>query len=138
MLGAIVVAALAGLLGPGPLSWSSVASPDGRIVIGYSRFARDGGPIALDVLVAPEAAEAGQIDLWLSDELLDTLDVDQIVPEPASQTSQDGGIVLSFEVAEGASLEATISATADTTGRRTTGIGLAGDEPLQLSQLFYP
>lgn len=134
----VVVAALAGLFGPGPLSWSSVTSADGALMVDYSRFGRDGGPTSLDIQVAPEAAFEGEIDLWLSDELLQSLEVEQITPEPASQLAVDGGVVLVFEVDAGASLEASIAGTVVAAGFSRGAIGLAGSAPLELPQVFYP
>jgi hypothetical protein len=46
-------------LATSPLSWSSVTSTDGALVVDYSRFGRDGGPSSFDIQVAPEAATEG-------------------------------------------------------------------------------
>ncbi len=138
VLASIVVAALAGLFGPGPLSWSRVSADDGGIVVDYSRFARDGGPTTFTVTVAPEAVAEGMVDVWIADTLLDGLEVRQITPEPSSQTSVDGGVVLTFVVGEGAGLEAAITATVDASGFRRGSLGLDGEDPLELWQLTYP
>lgn len=46
-------------LATSPLSWSSVTSADGALLVDYSRFGCDGGPSSFDIQVAPEAATEG-------------------------------------------------------------------------------
>lgn len=62
----------------------------------------------------------------------------QITPEPSSQSSVDGGVVLTFDVEPGAGLDATIAGTVDASGLRSGEIGLDGHDTLELWQLFYP
>jgi hypothetical protein len=142
VLAGVLLAALAGVFGPGPLSWSSVTGDDDRLVVHYSRFARAGGPVALGLQVAPEAVQDGQVQLWVSNELLESLEVRQITPEPDSQTVVGGGpgegVVLVFSVEPGAGLDARIDATADAIGFREGAVGLVGDEALSFGQLYYP
>jgi hypothetical protein len=138
LLALIVVAALAGVFGPGPLSWSTTSAADGSLSVEYSRFARNGGPIAVRLEVAPSAAVDGQVQVVLSSELLDSLEVRQIVPEPESQASTDDGVVFTFALEGDDPLEASVSATADAMGLRDGAVGLQGEPPLEFWQLFYP
>ncbi len=138
VLALVVVLALAGLFGTGPLSWSSVSADDGSVVVDYSRFGRDGGPTTLDVRVAPAAVDGDQVLVWVGHDLLRGLEIQQITPEPSSQTTVDGGVVLTFDVEIGAGLDASIAATADRPGFRRGTLGLVGQDPLELWQLFYP
>lgn len=138
VLALIVVAALAGLFGTGPLSWSSASAADGSFSVDYPRFARNGGPVALRLRADPSAAVDGQVRVSLSQELLESLEVSQIVPEPESQTSTDDGVVLTFALEDDAPLQASVSGTGDAMGWREGTVGLEGTPPLVLGQFFYP
>lgn len=77
--------------------------------------------------------------MWLSNEYLSTVELSQIVPEPRSQLAEAGGVLLTFEVADGATeLEATISATADAIGMQRARLAVAGSAPVDFWQLYYP
>lgn len=60
VLAGIVVAALAGVFGAGPLSWTSASADDASLVVKYSRFAREGGAISLEVHVPAERSTEGR------------------------------------------------------------------------------
>ena len=138
VLALIVVAALAGLFGTGPLSWSNASAADGSISVEYPRFARNGGPVALHLRVDPSAAAEGQVRVVLSTGLLESLEISRIVPEPESQASVDDGVVLTFALEGDTPLEATVSATGDTMGRHDGALGLDGEPPVEFWQFFYP
>ena len=138
MLTLIVVAAGAGVFGSGPLSWSNASAADGSISVEYPRFARNGGPVALHLGVDPSAAVEGQVRVVLSRDLLESLEVSQILPEPESQASVDAGVVLTFALEGDTPLEAIVSATGDTMGRHDGAVGLDGEPPLEFWQFFYP
>jgi hypothetical protein len=138
VLVAIVVAALAGVFGTGPLSWTRATADDASLVVDYSRFAREGGSISLVVHFPPGAIDGDEVRVRTDNALLQGIEVEQITPEPSSQSSVDGGVVFTFDVEPGAGLEATIAGTADTSGFRNGAIGLDGRDPLELWQVFYP
>jgi hypothetical protein len=81
VLGLAVLAALAGLFGAGPLSWSSEAAGDGSIEVEYKRFARSGGPADLSLSV-PVSGANREARVWLDAGYLESLDIEQITPEP--------------------------------------------------------
>lgn len=134
----VVAAALAGVFGTGPLSWSSASAGDGSLTVEYSRFVRNGGPLALHLRVASSAAADGEVRVVLGQELLDSLEVSQIVPQPRSQASTGDGVVLTFALEGDGPLQATVSATGDAMGRRDAAVGLDGEPPLEFWQVFYP
>lgn len=138
MLTGILLLALAGVFGTGPLSWSSASTADGSLTAEYARFARRGGPITLRLHVAESAVVDGRVRVVLSHELLETLEVRHITPDPVAQVSTDAGVVLAFELEGDVALEASINATADAMGVHQGTVGLEGEAPLELWQLFYP
>lgn len=138
VLALLVVLALSGVFGVGPLSWSTVTADDGSIEVSYSRFTANGAPSSLSLRVPPTAAVDGQVRVWISSEYLDALEVSSITPEPASATSVDGGVVFAFEVEPGAALEATVNATGDAFGVETARLAVVDHARVEFWQLFYP
>jgi hypothetical protein len=136
---ALIAGALAGLLGPGPLSWSDATTADGTLEVEYSRFARQGADIALRLRTSAAAAAGDeQVSVVLGRDLLDVLEVRQVSPEPEAQRSTSEGVTMDFAVAEGAALEVTVAVTVEAMGWHRGSIGLAGQPPLRLGQFFYP
>lgn len=80
-MAAFIVAALAGLFGPGPLSHSRAASDDGRLVIEFSRFLRNGSTTTLDVRLILDDPSA-QPRLLIDTDYLATYTVDDLQPAP--------------------------------------------------------
>ena len=71
----VVVAALAGLFGAGPLSWSSETASDGSVEVSFQRFARRGGPAELSLAV-PVSGGQDQAEVWVDARYLERLDVE--------------------------------------------------------------
>lgn len=92
VIGLTVLAALAGLLGPGPLSTTSATSADGHVTVEYRRFARHGGDATLRVEIAGPALEGDEVEVALPREYLSQVDVESLVPEPA-EARLDGSMV---------------------------------------------
>lgn len=135
----IVFLALLGVFSTGPLSWSSAAAADGTVEVQYQRFVRNGGNNSLSVRVPASAVENGEARVWVSNEYLANVEVTQIVPEPRSQLAEAGGVLLTFEVAEGATeLAATISATGDAIGVQRARVAVNQGDPVDFWQLYYP
>jgi len=63
VVAALLVAGLAGLAGPGPLSTATASAP--LVVVSYERFARQQGVTTLDVTVRSDPAEPQVARLWL-------------------------------------------------------------------------
>lgn len=51
-IAAVIVLALLGLFGPGPLSHESVESPDASLHVDYNRFIRMGGTTSIEVEIS--------------------------------------------------------------------------------------
>lgn len=138
VLGLIVVLALSGVFGVGPLSWSVVTADDASLEVSYQRFTRNGAPSTLSLRVPASAAVDGEVLVRIDSAYLEALEVTSITPEPASQTSERGGVVFAFETEPGASLEATLNATGDAIGVRTGRLAVVGHPPVEFRQIFYP
>ena len=138
VMGLIVVLALSGVFGVGPLSWSTVTADDASVEVSYPRFTRNGAPSTLSLRVPATAAADGQVRVWIDGEYLEALEVTSITPEPASQISDGGGVVFAFETEPGAPLEATVNATGDAIGLQTGRLAVVGHPPVEFRQIFYP
>ena len=80
---ALVLAGLAGLLGPGPLSRTT--RTDGRgLDVGYERFVRDNAQTDLSFRVAPQALVSDQARLLIHRDYLAANRLQRIEPEPRS------------------------------------------------------
>lgn len=136
----LVVAALAGLLGRGPLSWATTADAEGVLRLDHDRIARYRAPTSLRLRVAPAAVHDGRVRVWIDAAFLSALDLGGPQPPPLSvELGMDrhtytfaapalaGPGILIFEYEPHASLR-------DLLGR----IGLEGGPTLQFRQFVLP
>ena len=66
VMGLLILAALLGLFGAGPLSSLTTGSQDGLLVLQYDRFWRLQSPMILRVILRPMAIQASEAQIWLS------------------------------------------------------------------------
>lgn len=122
VIGALVLAALAGLAGPGPLSLSR-ASLGGGLTVTYQRFARYGAPGALGVDVTP--ASGDQVEVLVDQDWLSEMDVTGITPAPARAVVQGDNVAYTFDAPAGegpvrVSFSLTVRGRGPVTGHVTT------------------
>lgn len=133
----IALAALAGLLGPGPLNRTSRSA--GPVEFGYDRFTRYRGNGALEVRIRPDPARSGTAQVWISAEYLAAMDVQQVVPWPAAWTAAADGSVLAFPVREPQErVEVQVRVRPDRIGLVRGAIGAPGEDPTEFWQFVYP
>lgn len=89
---AVVIAALAGVFGNGPVSHRTVTSTDGRVEVEYARFSRNGAAEHVDIRVkgAPDA----QVKLLLDGPMFRDLTVESMQPQPMASVSQGRALLL--------------------------------------------
>ncbi|MGH7946140.1 MAG: hypothetical protein ACREF9_14175 [Opitutaceae bacterium] len=97
----LVAGALAGLLGSGPLSRVETATPAGDLRVEYPRFARTDATYRIVVYAGPGAVVNGEVDVWIDASLMNVLQVEAIVPEPAAVELDRDRIVYRFRVSDG-------------------------------------
>lgn len=95
----VVVAALLGLFGSGPLSWGQTQSADGQLEVEYDRFARDLAPTELRLTLHPDPAQGEEVRVWLSRDFLQRVQLQQITPEPQSVETGPGRLTYTFPAA---------------------------------------
>lgn len=94
----LLVAALAGLLGPGPLSSSVAHAPDGGLRVEYDRFERLQSPNELRIVLPADLARTGSIRIRLNREFVESADLERFDPDPVSVAVDADGFVYEFAV----------------------------------------
>jgi hypothetical protein len=140
LMALIVLAAVAGLLGPGPLSSRTVTSADGAFRVDYARFLRRGTRTTLRIHVRPATAEASTLALWLARSYLETMKVDGVVPPPGRVQAGPDRMTWSFEVnpQPGKPLTVTFHLLPEGSGGLRAEVGLGTGPTLGFRQWAYP
>ena len=136
---ALLLAALAGLLGPGPLS-SRTAEADLGLSADYQRFVRNHAPADLRIRVVPPAGQ-DSIRLLVGNAFLEATELRNVKPEPDSVEVTPEGHVYVFEAAELGAEEALILYRYEPDGAFSdipVRIALAGGPEVNFRQFVYP
>ena len=75
--------------------------------------------------------------MWISNDYLSKLGVQQVVPQPDSWTTTRDGVVLAFPVGDGEA-DVTIEVSPDHIGLLRGRIGAPGRPPVGIWQFVYP
>jgi hypothetical protein len=133
------LAALLGLLGHGPLSSTSVSSPDGLVRMDYQRFLHHHAPEALQIYIGGEAANAGIVRLVLDSEYLAGIAIRQVTPVPDRVESGPGQTVYIFRVnTPPAWLTVTFHFEPERCAFLVGSVGVDGRETASFRQFVYP
>ena len=135
----VLAAALAGLMGTGPLS-SRTADVGPSLKVQYDRFARYHSPASLHVTVAhPPGAD--QLRLSLNREFLEAIELESVTPQPARVELASGGQTYVFDsprLAAG-NAEIVFRYRPERTMRDLSGaVRLDGGPAAAFSQFVYP
>jgi hypothetical protein len=94
--GLVIAAALAGLLGNGPLSSTIIASPDDSIRVRYHRFVHVQQPLNKEITIRNETT-AGEVMVKLFDKFLHQIEIHRIQPEPSRTEIAEDGVIFMFQ-----------------------------------------
>jgi hypothetical protein len=97
----IALAALAGLLGRGPLSHRTYSTKDGRLAIDFEPVARYGTSTQVTLHLSASDQEDRPVRVFVSSALVEPLGLQGILPEPVSSEAVGGGIVYDFRIPPG-------------------------------------
>lgn len=135
---ALLVLALMGLFGGGPISSTTQQSSDGSVSVDYHRFVRHDGRAALHVQVDAAHASNQEVAVWIDHRFLDRVHIESVSPQPASVQGDNGRLVYAFELADGSeTLNVTFSYRPQHIGRIGGDIG-SGDAAVDIDQIGYP
>ena len=136
-LGLLLLAGLAGLLGPGPLSRTT--RTDGRgLEVGYERFVRDSAQADLSFRVAPQALVSDQARLLIHRDYLAANRLQRIDPEPRSTRSRGEYVEFSFDAQASEPLAIRFALEPDKLGAHSVAVRLNDGPEIRLEQFTYP
>ena len=95
----ILVAALLGLFGQGPLSHASAGERGSELALNYERLDRYRAPSQLDITLGPNVSQEGKVRLALNQGFLARVEIERISPEPESVEAGPDATTYVFRVA---------------------------------------
>ncbi len=134
----VLLLALGGLLGPGPLSRATTSDRDSLLHVQYNRLARYQAPEQLVVRLGSGVAQAGKLRLWLNQEYVHNIELLHIDPEPASVEAGGDRLTYTFEVTGAGQTTVVFHFEPNTFGRTAVAIGVEGGPEVGFSQFNYP
>ena len=135
----IGLAALAGLLGPGPLSKTTIGERGGPLWLEYSRFGRFKAPLTLRVHVGPDTGQQSPLRVWLSREYLEGVRVEQVSPQPGQVEAGPEQLTYVFARSElQRSTAISFAMKTEQIGRQHGCVGLINGPTLCFRQFIYP
>lgn len=87
---------LAGILGRGPLAKAHDQTADGAMRMTYERYARFQTPAIINLHLGPRAVRNGTVQLWVSQSMLSKLGNQRVIPQPATSTLAQDGILYTW------------------------------------------
>jgi hypothetical protein len=133
VLGLVLLAALAGLFGVGPLSNSSTERDGLRLE--YERFARLHQPLSLRFHFSGDRQDSAAVSL--SRKYLAAVQIEHISPQPEKVEADVDWLIYSFSTRQGAG-GATFHLKPEKFGTLSGEAKLARGEPLSFRQFIYP
>jgi hypothetical protein len=135
----LLIAALLGLLGSGPLSSQTAGERDSDLWVEYNRFTRYQAPESLKVHVRPVGGSDGQARLWLNREFANKVELNDIEPEPERVEAWPDRLVYVFNLPEPGQVSTLIfHYEADEFGPTPVHLGLEGGPELNFNQFYFP
>jgi hypothetical protein len=139
LMAVVGLAALAGLLGPGPLSKTMIGEPGGPLWLEYSRFGRFKAPLTLRIHLGPNAGQQGPARIWLSREYLEGVQIEQVTPQPGQVEAGAEQLTYMFPLSEPQrSTAVTFALKTEQIGRQRGCVGLVDGPTLCFHQFIYP
>lgn len=135
----VVVFGLLGVFGTGPISSATAADAEGTLSVDYQRFVRNHGRTSITLRVDSQWIEEGQIELWISTEYLDNLEIESFSQEP-DEVRNDGNRMVFVFLAEKETgpVSVTLDLRPEAMGRLSAHLGVVDGPEVHLSQLGYP
>lgn len=137
--GALLLAAVVGWLGPGPLSHERAVSADDSIAMDYYSIERYSAPGKLRIWVRPKERSSDSIRVSISRSFTDHVTPEAIVPKPVSVEASGESLMYTFRAADVDDRGAiTFRYKHDSYGSIAYAVGAEGHEPLYASQFVLP
>jgi hypothetical protein len=137
-MAAVVLAALAGAFGRGPLARRERATPDRSLVVRFDRVARVGAPTRL-VLEFDQPAGSDAV-VWLSNTYVDRMELDRSTPAALVEAAETGRVAFRFQAGGRARIEFVFRprAAGTVTGEFSLGPDPAEGRTVRVEHLVLP
>ncbi len=136
---AVIVAALAGLMGEGPMSDATAGADGGPLQVEYHRFVRHAAPETIRIHLRPGAVQGKQARVFVSREYLEGLQIEDVTPELSSMEAVQDGTVYVFDLgAAGAPATIVFDVQHEPMGLTDARVRLGEQEAVSFSQFVYP
>lgn len=136
VLSLVMLLALAGLFGRGPLSQGQASSADGRVQVQYARLSRSGVTEHLKITV--RGPHNGQVQVLLDGELFREASLETLQPQPLRSRSEGQGLALQLETGTDGTATLYLTLRADTPGSLEGRVSLGPDSVVHFSSFIYP
>jgi hypothetical protein len=135
----VILAAIGGLFGNGLFGARTTSTSDRGMRVTYDRFGRYGADSKLLFQMSREALDAGEWRLSIERAYLESMAIDDIVPEPDSVEARPGALVYIFVADEPSDLLVTFDMTGNSVGpvHGAAHLDVSG-EPASFDQFFFP
>ena len=133
----VVLAALGGLFGNGPLSWSTRTSTDGDLRVTYDRFARLGGNAELGIDLGTSSDESSNVAIEIERSYLEAVVVQSVTPQPDSVESAGEFLRYVFRADSGSPLRVVFEVEPDSAWSASGRVRAGGDD-VELDMFVYP
>lgn len=136
---ALIIAALAGLFGAGPLSSTRAGTPTDGLQVEYERIARLNAPTTIVVRADRRLARGDELGVTLSGDMVRGLAMESSMPPADGATVLPDGVVLRFKAGrQPGELTIVLQAKPQRVGRLSSGIGVAGGPAHTIRQWIHP
>jgi hypothetical protein len=134
----LLIAALAGVFGKGPLSYAARAA--GPLQLRWERLARNNSSLDLEFQLSNASSSDGAIQIWLEQAYIQQFQIETITPQPASMRVDGSHLVLTFPSPPGGALfTVTLQLRAQKAGILRGAAGeVASGHSVQFEQVIYP
>jgi hypothetical protein len=139
VMSVLLVGAVAGVFGNGPLSRATAHPAGGRVEVHYARLARRETPALLELRLDKQAIASGQVRIRLNRELVHRLRIKDIIPAPVSTEPLADGARFTFPT-DPTSDPAVVVFVQDTStpGIVEGEVTVEGADPVRFRQFVYP
>lgn len=138
VMGLVLIAALLGLFGGGPLSSRTAGQPDSDLWIDYERFGRFQAPSQIRVHFRPTSPDATSVRIGISRDFYETMEV-EVQPQPSETVLSHDRATLRFPVMQGTAPAAvTLQVKPKSRGERQATFWLDDSQHLGFSMFVYP
>lgn len=94
----IVIAALTGVFGNGPLARTEITDDQQTLRLSYDRIGRYEGELFLQLVLTAETTKTGRVTVTIDRTYWTSHAVEQIIPEPLTTSIGSDGFLYTFEV----------------------------------------